>query len=234
VDGSSGCETEVVVDEVSHGRTLKQVVMSGPVVAGAVVLVRVSLQVRGQRRRGVGARDHRKTSVADQRGRSSGSTGARGTDDTGNLLVRHDLLGGSHSTFSGTKVVETRTRGDSKAVDVAVVRHCQLDADLVRNAEESHLAGDRVERPDLDFFTRSDRDGAERAVPEGTRVGVRVGIGVRIGVRVRIGVGVRVGIGVGVRIGVVSVVRDGLLVITTGSGDEREGQQHGKQHHELA
>ena len=89
-------------------------------------------------------------------------------------------------------------------MDLAVVSDRSGNATLVRNTEEGNVTRDRVQRTDLDSGAGLNRDGAEGAVTE--------------------------------VIGhVVAAVRAGAFVVVTArSGDQREGKQHGKQHHELA
>ena len=209
MDGRSRGETKVVVHEGGHGGALVQVVVRRPVVARAVGLASVTGEVRGQRRRGVRARDHDETGIADERSSRSSSARARGADDTDDLLVSDDLLRSSLATLSGAEVVETFARGDLEALDVTEVGNGGFNTALVRDAKERDVAGDRVQRTDLDLRTRLNNHGAERAVAE---VVIAAGVG-RI-----------------VAAGVCGVV----VIIATRSGDKREREQNGKQHHQLA
>ena len=52
------------------------------------------------------------------------------------------------------------------AADLPVVVDGELDAALVRDAEERHVTGNRVERPDLNFLTCTNSDLAEAAVTQ--------------------------------------------------------------------
>ena len=162
------------------------------------------------------------------------------------LLVSDDLLGSSLTTFGRAEVVETLARGDVEAVDLAVVLDCELDGVLVRNTEERHVAGDGVERSDLDLRAGLDGDGAERAVAQVVHVATVFGHVIAIfGHVIAIFGHVIAVLGHVVAVIAVAAVVSGiiagvvasvgvLVVVTTRGGDEREGQQHGKQHHELA
>ena len=50
--------------------------------------------------------------------------------------------------------------------DLPVVVDGELDAALVRNSEERHVTGDRIERPDLNFLARTHTDLAETPVTQ--------------------------------------------------------------------
>ena len=219
VDRSGRGEAKVVVHKGGHSGALVEIVVRRAVVTRAVILVRFAIKVRGQRGRGVRARDHDEAGIADERSSGGSSARARGADNTNDLFVSDDLLRSSLATLSRAEVVETFARGDLEALDVAEVGHSGFDTALVRDAEEGDIAGDRVQRTDLDLSTRLNNHGAERAV---TEVVIAASVGSSI---VAAGVGSSI-----VAAGVCGVI----VIVATCSGDKRERQQNGKQHHQLA
>jgi len=180
------------------------------VVTRAVILVRCAIKVRGQRGRGVRARDHDEAGIADERSSRGSSARARGADDTDDLFVSDDLLRSSLATLSGAEVVETFARGHAEALNVTEITDGSFDTALVRDAKEGDIAGDRVQRTDLDLSTRLNNHGAERAV---TEVVIAAGVGSSV---------------------IAACVCGVVVIVATCSGDKRERQQSGKQHHQLA
>ena len=83
-------QVEFVVDEVRKGARLVEVVGRHAKVAGVVVGIRVSGQVRGEARRGVAGRNHEHARLADDRRRRHGRGRAVRPDDSGHLRVPGD------------------------------------------------------------------------------------------------------------------------------------------------
>ena len=93
--------------------------------------------------------------------------GARRAQHPDHILVGHDCLGGGLAADIGAQIIEAGAQINAEALDWAVVVHRDVGGPVDGQTKPGHIAGDRLQRPDLNRISRLDFDNAERPVTQG-------------------------------------------------------------------